>query len=197
MPYPFYSAGMRTDPSRPRIFAAFKRQRGFTLIELMTVLVVAAVLLGVAVPSLSSFIISSRLRSATSEIASSLALARSEAIKRSQQIVVGGLGSTAGEEFTNGWQMWVDADRDGTFNAGDTKLRVGPALPTGYTVTTTPASATVTFKRNGFLAVAAPVTFKVCAASSTTGYTVTLEPSGLTDTSNIAATSSSTGVACP
>ena len=45
-----------------------KRERGFTLVELMIVLAVAAVLIGLAVPSMSQFILSGKLRAYTNEL---------------------------------------------------------------------------------------------------------------------------------
>lgn len=61
---------------------------GFTLIELITVLAVAGILLGVAVPNMRLFILNSRLTTYTNELIADLNLARSEATKRGQRIVV-------------------------------------------------------------------------------------------------------------
>lgn len=55
--------------------------RGFTLIELMVALVVAAVLLAVAVPSFKSITVSSKLNTAVNDLVGSLNTARMEAIK--------------------------------------------------------------------------------------------------------------------
>lgn len=55
--------------------------RGFTLIELMVAVVVAAVLLAVAVPSFKSITISNKLNTAVNDLVGSLNTARMEAIK--------------------------------------------------------------------------------------------------------------------
>ena len=61
-------------------------QRGFTIIELMVTATIAGILLAVAVPFFRDIIISSRLNSVSLELADSLALARSESIKRNRTI---------------------------------------------------------------------------------------------------------------
>ena len=63
------------------------RQRGFTLIELMVVLAVAAVLLSVGVPSFFESTTRARLEGAVNELAIDLQYARSEAV-RERAIVV-------------------------------------------------------------------------------------------------------------
>lgn len=84
----------------------FAGERGFTLVELMIVLVVMAVLLGIAVPSMTQFTFSGKLRSYSNEIVASAVLARSEAIKRNQAVTlcVSSNGtSCASGSWESGW----------------------------------------------------------------------------------------------
>jgi len=63
-------------------------QKGFTLIELMTVVVVLAIIATIAVPGMGNLLESNKLRGATGQIFADIQFARSEAIKRNSNISV-------------------------------------------------------------------------------------------------------------
>lgn len=65
-----------------------RAERGFTMVELLTTLVVLAVLLAIAAPGMTKFVNNSRLRSSHGELVSALTLARSEATKRGLPVAV-------------------------------------------------------------------------------------------------------------
>lgn len=60
--------------------------RGFTLIELMVVVALAAIVASIAAPSFRELMVGTRTRSAASALHESLWLARSEAIKRNKPV---------------------------------------------------------------------------------------------------------------
>ncbi len=62
------------------------RARGFTLIEALVVLSIAAIVLAIGAPNLSFLIASMNARSASFDLIADLALARSEAIKRNAPV---------------------------------------------------------------------------------------------------------------
>ena len=64
------------------------RLRGFTLVELLVVMAISAILIAAAVPSFQSLIASSRASSASGTLLSNLEFARSEAIRRNQDVTV-------------------------------------------------------------------------------------------------------------
>ena len=69
-------------------FIAARGAGGFTIIELMIVMVVLAVLIAIAAPSLRTMIVGNAVRSITGDLQSDIAMSRSEASKRSQRVVL-------------------------------------------------------------------------------------------------------------
>lgn len=70
---------------------------GFTLTELMVVLAIVGILAMIAVPSFNSLVQSQRVKNAGFELYSSLALARSEAIKRNSDVTIATTTNANGE----------------------------------------------------------------------------------------------------
>jgi prepilin-type N-terminal cleavage/methylation domain-containing protein len=68
--------------------ASARRAAGLTLIELMVVVAIAVIILGLAAPSFSEYIVTQRLRSIHAQLATDLQLARSEAVARSSFVGV-------------------------------------------------------------------------------------------------------------
>lgn len=79
--------------------------RGFTLIEMMVVVAIAAVMLGLGLPSFKSFIAGQRVKTAASDFASAAVYARSEAIKRNAEVGV----VAAASGWKDGWSVKTGA----------------------------------------------------------------------------------------
>lgn len=77
------------------------RSRGFTLIELLVVVTIAAVMLGLGMPSFKNFVAGQRVKTAASDFSSAAVYARSEAIKRNAE--VGVLAAAGG--WKDGWSV--------------------------------------------------------------------------------------------
>jgi type IV fimbrial biogenesis protein FimT len=130
---------------------------GFTIIELMTTLVILGILVTIAIPSFNDLIVGTRIKGAASDIYGALTFARSEAIKRNINVTVSPL--TAGGQWVNGWQVMAGATVLATHGALN-NLKV--ECPSG-----TACTQTFTYGRNGRLT-AGTLTMSVDLASPPT-----------------------------
>ena len=112
-----------------------KRDYGFTLVELMVTLVIAAILLTAGVPSFNTLIKNNRLTTSNNELVSALNLARSEAIKRGLRVTVCKSSDqascdTSGTGWQQGWIVFTDTNDNADYDsATETLLRVHGPLP--------------------------------------------------------------------
>ncbi|MEX8494513.1 GspH/FimT family pseudopilin, partial [Sphaerotilus sp.] len=105
--------------------------RGFTLVELMVTVTVLAILAMVAMPSLSAFTARNQLSARSSDFVSSLVLARTEAARAGLPVLVlPAAGGITGNEFAQGWNLYLDRNSNGVYDSGDTLIRTYSALPT-------------------------------------------------------------------
>lgn len=104
--------------------------RGFTLVELMTVLAVMAIALTLAVPSFMTFLNANRLTGAGNDVVSLLQHARMESLRRGVRVHVcpSADGSTCTTPPSTGWAGMISfADADGNrVPAAAEILRVQP-----------------------------------------------------------------------
>ena len=107
---------------------------GFTLVELLIVMVVAAVVLAIGAPQFTEFRRNNRLSGASNDLLAALQQARTEAIKRQQPVALCASAdpSAAEPECTegafSGWIVFEDPDGDCQRGAGDPPVirREGP-----------------------------------------------------------------------
>lgn len=123
------------------------RQSGFTLIELMTAVLILAILGTIAVPSFRSFTINTRIGTAASDLATAMAFARSEAIRRSSRVGICAStdqASCSGDTaWATGWIVFDDVNGNGSADANEL-LRVWQPAEGGVTVTANVANAIYT-----------------------------------------------------
>lgn len=110
----------------------YKKEEGFSLIELMVIVAVLALALGLGVPAFNAMLHNSRMGTTVNDLVGSLHAARGEAITRRATVLLcpanaAGTDCQAGSDLKAGWLVFVDNDDDGSAGPGDTILqRHGP-----------------------------------------------------------------------
>ena len=122
---------------------AFAKIRGFTMIEVLIVIAIAAILATVAVPALQGTVRDFRQKSALSLLVSDLNQARGEAIKRNSRVLLcvrkaDGTACAASTSWLGGWLACIDFDNDGACDAATSSIPnpfiVRPALDASLTL---------------------------------------------------------------
>jgi len=103
------------------------RQLGFTLVELLTTLIVMVTLMAAGVPAMQRFSASQKMMIAVNTVASHLHLARSEAIKRGLRAVLcpslDGKTCLKSVQWQQGFILFADKNANTKRDAGEERLR--------------------------------------------------------------------------
>lgn len=94
-----------------------KTASGFSLVELMVVLGIAAILLTMAAPGFRALIQNMQLTTAANDLFAAINLTRSEAIKRGARVNLA--TADPGSNWENGWVVFVDHNENLKPDAGD------------------------------------------------------------------------------
>ena len=116
------------------------RQNGFTLIELMVTIAIAAILLLVAAPSFVTYRQNSQLTAAANTFLANAFAARAEAMKRQLNVFV----RPAGADWSAGWTSYVDGDWDNFNNTPGVDITLstqGPLTQVTISNDTTPSDS--------------------------------------------------------
>lgn len=128
-----------------------RKENGFTLIELMTALGIAAILISVAIPSLRSFTTNSTQTSAINDFVSSMHIARNTAITTNTRVTV--CASAAGANcqsvaWDNGWIIFADDNSNQVVDGDEVIIGTSAAID-GLSIESGDFSRYLMYRPNG------------------------------------------------
>jgi type IV fimbrial biogenesis protein FimT len=134
---------------------SWKRAFGFTLIEMLMTIAVAAILMGIAIPSFRYITNANRIASEINGLLGDLQLARAQAIKEGRTVTVcQSSNSTTCTNDSNNWQSgWIvfsDPTNVGVYDVGETYIRKQKPFSGSDTFTSTNNVSVITFNREGY-----------------------------------------------
>lgn len=100
------------------------KPKGFSLIELMVVLVIAAIILGLAIPSFFGQLKDIRTKVAMHELLRAIESSRTLAVTSNRRAVL----LAKEEDWAKGWTLFIDQNHDGELNGEETLKQERPAL---------------------------------------------------------------------
>ncbi|MFI4867932.1 MAG: GspH/FimT family pseudopilin [Steroidobacterales bacterium] len=127
---------------------------GITMLELITVMTLAAILMAIGVPSYRYVTTANRIAAEVNGLVGDLQYARAEAVKEGANVVA--CASTDGatcnntNTWQNGWVVCSDINNNGSCDAGEPLYRVQKAFVSTDTFTASGNTSALVFNREGF-----------------------------------------------
>lgn len=169
-------------------------QFGFTLIELIITMAIAAILVSVAIPSFNALIQNNRITASANEFTGNMQLARSTAIKQQRNTTicvsttfnVNPPTCTGGTNWAAGAVVWVDQDRDSVLDLAEVVRIIDPINPTAAVSLTLTSATQSQFQYSSTGLLTSPAdTLTLCDnRTAETGRTIAVSPAGRVNISN-------------
>jgi type IV fimbrial biogenesis protein FimT len=168
MPEPIRIEGQPQNKKALKAYSLF----GFSLLELMMVVTIAGILISIAVPNYRSFLLGKAVQLQVDALTASFRLARSEALRRSQWVVMcRSLSPSASaptcstvksppQDWATGWLVFVDQNANGSLDAGDPVIHVQHSFTSGVSMVPTASLYTARYRPDG-IATDSATTFSI------------------------------------
>ena len=128
-----------------------RRQHGLTLVELMIAVSIISLLLGLALPGFRELGNSTRLKNYANELSSAIQMARSEAIKRNEDVRLCATSDGSSCATEGGWETgWLILDASNNVLGSRSELNGGMDLD-ATRVGSTDAVYSITFASTGLV----------------------------------------------
>ncbi|HEU0277420.1 MAG TPA: GspH/FimT family pseudopilin [Rhodanobacteraceae bacterium] len=154
---------------------ASRTAAGMTLVELVTVIAIAAIVLMLGAPAFGKLKAQVQTRTAEGQVTRALQHARHAAIMRGTRVLmcpsVDGKSCTSGFAWHSGWIIALDADHDGKPDTGTPVLAMTGAVASNLRLITSVGREKIVFHPDGS-APGSNTTFTICQGTQALGATV-------------------------
>ncbi len=141
-------------PTRPTRTRRCAPSRGFTLLEILTTMAIAAILLAIGIPSFQYVTNANRVTGEINGLLGDLQFARAEAVKEGRTVTVctstDGASCAGSTSWAGGWIVFSDPTNIGHVDNGETILRVQRTFSSTDTLESSNNVVAVTFNREGY-----------------------------------------------
>ncbi len=172
------------------------RSAGFTMLELVIVMMIVAILAGIGIPSFKYVTTSNRIASEINGLLGDMQFARSEAVKQGLPVTVcstnNGTSCNGGAAWHSGWIVFLDSNGDGVRQASEQIIRTQAKFTSTDTFVPAAPNATFTviiFNREGYAKTneATNVTMELHDLTNTSQWTRCLQitPVGMLSTQRV------------
>ena len=145
-----------------------KHNQGFTLLELIIVVVILGITLAMAGPSLSRVISDNRVSTTANDFVAAMQFAKAESAARVTPVTlckrsVDGTGCVGGGDWSQGWIVFADTNGDAGVTAGEVILLSQEALDNRIVMGgTNGVNTSITYRPAGTTSVTATEMITVC-----------------------------------
>ena len=144
--------------------------RGFTLLELIIVMIISMILITIGIPGMQTLIQNNRLNTVSSTIQHNLLFARSQSVNLINYVTVCPLVSNV---CTNNWikgmDIFIDSDQDNIYDSGEVLLKKGESFNSNDQLVFPTTS--ITFTPDGQI-MGSSATFRYCSGDGRIGINV-------------------------
>jgi Tfp pilus assembly protein FimT len=144
--------------------------RGFTLLELIIVLIISMLLITIGIPGFQTLIQNNRLTTVANSIQNNLAFARNQSVSYLNYVTVCPLESNV---CTNNWilgiDIFIDSDKNGRYGNGEVLLKNGDKFNSSGTLSFPTNS--ITFAPDGHITGSSAI-FRYCTGEQRIGVSI-------------------------
>lgn len=133
-----YVQPLRPQRSKGGCMVSYQMVKGYSLPEVMVVMLVFSLCMTQAVPAMSRVVDNVRVKTGVSALMDSLRLTRSEAIRRNARVVlcksISGKACAAAGAWEQGWIVFQDANGNGMVDPGEDVFHREASLPSNLRI---------------------------------------------------------------